>query len=55
MTIVFIFMGIDVCRVTMDFVMSETFSMLVVLRIVVNDYVYLETNHNKKYVHGGRI
>ena len=34
MTIVFIFTGIDMCRVSMDFVMSETFSRLVVLRIV---------------------
>ena len=49
MTIVFIFTGIDMCRVSMDFVMSETFSRLVVLRIVANGYVYLETNTKKKY------
>ena len=33
----------------MDFVMSKMFSRLVVLRIVANGYVYLETNINKKY------
>ena len=49
MTIVFIFTGIDMCRVSMDFVKSETFSRLVVLRIVANGYVYLDTNNNKKY------
>ena len=49
MTIVLLFMGIDMCRVSMDFVTSETFSRLVVLRIVANGYVYLETNENKKY------
>ena len=53
MTIVFLFMGIDMCRVSMDFVMSETFSRLVVLRIVANGYVYLETNGNTKY--GARL
>ena len=33
----------------MAFVMSETFSRLLVLRMVANGYVYLETNDNKKY------
>ena len=49
MTIVFLFTGIDMCRVSMDFAMSETFSRLVVLRIVTNGYVYLDTDDNKKY------
>ena len=48
-TIFFLFTSIDMCRVSMDFVTSETFSRLVVLRIVANGYVYLETNDNKKY------
>ena len=48
-TIIFLFMGIDMCRVSVAFVMSETFSRLVVLRIVANDYVYLGTNYNNKY------
>ena len=43
MTIIFLFTGIDMCRVFMAFVMSEMFPRLVVLRIVANGYVYLET------------
>ena len=48
-TIFFLFIGINMCRVSMDFVTSEMFSRLIVLRIVANGQVYLETNKNKKY------
>ena len=45
----FLFTGIDMCRVSMSFVMGEMFLRIVVLRIVEKGYVYLETNNNKKY------
>ena len=49
MTIISLFTIIDMCRVSMAFVMNETFSRLVVLRMVANGSIYLETNDNKKY------